>query len=202
VFSKILIANRGEIALRIIRACKEMGVATVAVFSTADENSLHVSLADESICIGPAAVTDSYLNISAILSAAVLTGAEAIHPGYGLLSENPKFARLCAQCGIAFIGPTWEIIQKMGDKDQARTTMAAAGVPIVPGTDIINDPDEAHQKADEIGYPLLVKARSGGGTGLGLAIARWIAEEHGGTIKVQSRENEGSTFTVCLPLVE
>ena len=163
MFSKILIANRGEIALRIIRACKEMGVATVAVFSTADENSLHVSLADESICIGPAAVSDSYLNISAILSAAVLTGAEAIHPGYGLLSENPKFARLCAQCGIAFIGPTWEIIQKMGDKDQARATMAAAGVPIVPGTDIINDPDEAHQKADEIGYPLLVKARSGGG---------------------------------------
>ncbi|WP_414731962.1 acetyl-CoA carboxylase biotin carboxylase subunit [Acetobacterium carbinolicum] len=163
MFSKILIANRGEIALRIIRACKEMGVATVAVFSTADENSLHVSLADESICIGPAAVSDSYLNISAILSAAVLTGAEAIHPGYGLLSENPKFARLCTQCGIAFVGPNWEIIQKMGDKDQARATMAAAGVPIVPGTDILNDPDEAHQRADEIGYPLLVKARSGGG---------------------------------------
>jgi acetyl-CoA carboxylase biotin carboxylase subunit len=163
VFSKILIANRGEIALRIIRACKEMGIATVAVYSTADEDSLHVSLADESICIGPAAVTDSYLNISAILSAAVLTGAEAIHPGYGLLSENPKFARLCAQCGITFIGPSWEIIAKMGDKDQARSTMQAAGVPIVPGTDIINDSGEAHKRADEIGYPLLVKARSGGG---------------------------------------
>lgn len=163
MFSKILIANRGEIALRIIRACKEMGVATVAVFSTADQDSLHVSLADESICIGPAAVSDSYLNISAILSAAVLTGAQAIHPGYGLLSENPKFARLCSQCGIAFIGPSWEIIQKMGDKDQARATMAAAGVPIVPGSDILNDPAQAHQKADQIGYPLLVKARSGGG---------------------------------------
>ncbi|MDP2842837.1 MAG: biotin carboxylase N-terminal domain-containing protein, partial [Acetobacterium sp.] len=163
MFSKILIANRGEIALRIIRACKEMGVATVAVFSTADQDSLHASLADESICIGPAAVSDSYLNISAILSAAVLTGAQAIHPGYGLLSENPKFARLCSQCGIAFIGPSWEIIQNMGDKDQARATMAAAGVPIVPGSDILNDPDQAHQKADQIGYPLLVKARSGGG---------------------------------------
>lgn len=163
MFSKILIANRGEIALRIIRACKEMGIATVAVYSTADEDSLHVSLADESICIGPAAVTDSYLNISAILSAAVLTGAEAIHPGYGLLSENPKFARLCAQCGITFIGPGWEIILKMGDKDQARSTMQVAGVPIVPGTDIIDDPVEAHTKADEIGYPLLVKARAGGG---------------------------------------
>ncbi|AFA48692.1 acetyl-CoA carboxylase biotin carboxylase subunit [Acetobacterium woodii] len=163
MFSKILIANRGEIALRIIRACKEMGVATVAVFSTADENSLHVSLADESICIGPASVSDSYLNISAILSAAVLTGAEAIHPGYGLLSENHKFARLCTQCGISFIGPSWELIQKMGDKDQARSTMKAAGVPVVPGSDIINDSNEAHKKADEIGYPLLVKARSGGG---------------------------------------
>jgi acetyl-CoA carboxylase biotin carboxylase subunit len=163
VFAKILIANRGEIALRIIRACKEMGIATVAVFSEADEDSLHVSLADESICIGPAPVGSSYLNISAILSAAVLTGAEAIHPGYGLLSENPKFARLCTQCGITFIGPSSEIIQKMGDKDQARSTMAAAGVPIVPGSDIIDDPDEAQKKADEIGYPLLVKARSGGG---------------------------------------
>lgn len=163
MFAKILIANRGEIALRIIRACKEMGIATVAVFSEADEDSLHVSLADESICIGPAPVGSSYLNISAILSAAVLTGAEAIHPGYGLLSENPKFARLCTQCGITFIGPSSEIIQKMGDKDQARSTMAAAGVPIVPGSDIIDDPDEAQKKADEIGYPLLVKARSGGG---------------------------------------
>ncbi len=163
MFSKILIANRGEIALRIIRACKEMGVATVAVFSTADENSLHVSLADESICIGPASTSDSYLNISAILSAAVLTGAEAIHPGYGLLSENHKFARLCTQCGISFIGPNWELIQKMGDKDQARSAMKAAGVPVVPGSDIIDDPNEAHKKADQIGYPLLVKARSGGG---------------------------------------
>ncbi|MBK5244333.1 MAG: acetyl-CoA carboxylase biotin carboxylase subunit [Eubacteriaceae bacterium] len=163
MFSKILIANRGEVALRIIRACKEMGIATVAVFSEADADSLHVSLADESICIGPAQVTDSYLNISAILSAAVLTGAEAIHPGYGLLSENPKFAKLCTQCEIAFIGPSGEIIEKMGDKDQARSTMEAAGVPIVPGTGIIDDPMEAQKRADAIGYPLLVKARSGGG---------------------------------------
>ncbi len=163
MFSKILIANRGEIALRIIRACKEMGIKTVAVFSLADKDSLHVSLADESICIGPAPVTDSYLNISAILSAAVLTGAEAIHPGYGLLSESPKFAKLCRECDITFIGPTAELIEKMGDKDQARTSMEAAGVPIVPGSDIIDDPIEANRLADKIGYPLLVKARSGGG---------------------------------------
>jgi acetyl-CoA carboxylase biotin carboxylase subunit len=175
LFSKVLIANRGEIALRIIRACKEMGIATVAVFSKADARSLHVSLADESICIGPANVSDSYLNISAILSAAVLTGAEAIHPGYGLLSENPKFARLCQECGIAFIGPSAELIEKMGDKDQARTTMKKAGVPVVPGTDIVDDPEQAHILADEIGYPLLVKARSGGG-GKGIRLVESSAD--------------------------
>lgn len=163
MFSKILIANRGEVAIRIIRACKEMGIGTVAVFSEADAESLHVSLADESICIGPANLGDSYLNISAVLSAAAVTGAEAIHPGYGLLSESPKFAKLCEQCKIEFIGPSWELIEKMGDKDRARATMKAAGVPVVPGSDIIDDPDEALEKANEIGYPLLVKARSGGG---------------------------------------
>lgn len=163
MFSKILIANRGEVAIRIIRACKEMGIGTVAVFSEADAESLHVSLADESICIGPTNLGDSYLNISAVLSAAAVTGAEAIHPGYGLLSESPKFAKLCEQCKIEFIGPSWELIEKMGDKDRARATMKAAGVPVVPGSDIIDDPDEALEKANEIGYPLLVKARSGGG---------------------------------------
>ena len=163
MFTKILIANRGEIACRVAATASRLGIQTVAVYSDADARAKHVAVCDEAIHIGGSAPKDSYLRWEKILDAAKATGAEAIHPGYGLLSENPKFARLCAQCGIAFIGPTWEIIQKMGDKDQARATMAAAGVPIVPGTDIINDPDEAHQKADEIGYPLLVKARSGGG---------------------------------------
>jgi acetyl-CoA carboxylase biotin carboxylase subunit len=163
VFSKILIANRGEIAVRIIRACKEMGIATVAVFSDVDHDALHVSLADESICIGPAPVKDSYLNMPSILSAAVLTGAEAIHPGYGLLSENARFAALCGECGVAFIGPLAEVISRMGDKDEARRTMKAAGVPVVPGSDIVTTAEEAAREAEAIGYPLLVKARSGGG---------------------------------------
>lgn len=163
LFSKILIANRGEIAVRIIRACKEMGISTVAVYSEADRDSLHISLADESVCIGPAPVKDSYLNIPAIISAAVLTGAGAIHPGYGLLSENAKFAHLCKQCNIAFIGPPSEVIAKMGDKDMARQTMQAAGVPVIPGSKMIEDADQAKAEADKIGYPLLIKARSGGG---------------------------------------
>lgn len=163
MFSKILIANRGEIAVRIIRACKEMGIATVAVYSEADRDALHVSFADESICIGPAPARDSYLDMRAILSAAVLTGAEAIHPGYGLLSENARFARLCAECGIVFIGPPAEVIDRMGDKDEARRTMRAAGVPVVPGCDVVTSEEEALAAAREIGFPLLVKARSGGG---------------------------------------
>jgi len=163
LFSKILIANRGEIALRVIRACKEMGIATVAVYSAADADSLHVSLADESICIDSAHPKDSYLNMKAIISAALVTGAQAIHPGYGFLSENPSFSRLCSDCGIVFIGPPAEIIEKMGDKDEARRAMAAAGVPVVPGTDVIENAEKAHKAADEIGYPLLIKARSGGG---------------------------------------
>lgn len=133
LFSKILVANRGEIAVRIIRACKEMGIATVAVFSEADRDALHVSLADESICIGPAQLKDSYLNMAAIISAAEVTGAGAIHPGYGLLSENAKFAALCEKCNIAFIGPPSNVIAKMGDKDMARQTMEIAGVPVIPG---------------------------------------------------------------------
>ncbi|MFZ5975333.1 MAG: acetyl-CoA carboxylase biotin carboxylase subunit [Bacillota bacterium] len=163
MFSKMLIANRGEIAVRIIRACKEMGVSTVAVFSEADRNALHVSLADESICIGPAAVQDSYLNMTAIISAAVMTGAQAVHPGYGLLSENARFADLCEQCNIVFIGPSADVITKMGDKDTARKTMKAAGVPVIPGCDVVSGLEEARAEAERIGYPLMIKARAGGG---------------------------------------
>ena len=163
MFSKILIANRGEIAVRVIRACKEMGIQTVSVYSEADRGALHVVLADEAICIGPAPVSGSYLNQSAIVSAAVLTGCEAIHPGYGLLSENPRFARLCSECGLAFIGPDAEIIEKMGDKDAARRTMRQAGVPVVPGCDVVESIEQAREQAGAIGYPLLIKARAGGG---------------------------------------
>ncbi len=163
MFSKILIANRGEIAVRIIRACKEMGILTVAVFSEADRDALHVSLADESYCIGASQVTQSYLNITAILSAAMVSGAQAIHPGYGLLSENPVFAKRCADCGIVFIGPTEAVIRQMGDKDAARRTMRAAEVPIIPGADVVETVEEAEKEGERIGYPLLVKARAGGG---------------------------------------
>ncbi|HIU47080.1 MAG TPA: acetyl-CoA carboxylase biotin carboxylase subunit [Candidatus Fimadaptatus faecigallinarum] len=163
MFPKILIANRGEIAVRIIRACKEMGVSTVAVFSEADRDALHVSLADESICIGPAPVQLSYLNMDAILSAALLTGAKAIHPGYGLLSENAEFARRCAEAKLKFIGPSADIIARMGDKDAARRTMRAAGVPVVPGCDLLESPEHALSEARRIGLPVLIKARSGGG---------------------------------------
>ena len=163
MFSKILVANRGEIAVRIIRACKEMGITTVAVFSEADRDALHVSLADESICIGPAPVSQSYLNMTALLSTAVACGAQAIHPGYGLLSENAHFAELCEQCNITFIGPPSQVITRMGDKDEAKRTMRAAGVPVIPGSGILSSLEQAQQEAEAIGYPLLVKARSGGG---------------------------------------
>ena len=163
MFNKILIANRGEIAVRIIRACKEMGILTVSVFSEADREALHVSLADESYCIGPAKVSDSYLNMGAILSVAVASGAEAVHPGYGLLSENAKFAELCAQCNLVFIGPPAEVIARMGDKEAARRTMIEAGVPVIPGCDLVETVEEARKQAERIGYPLLIKARAGGG---------------------------------------
>ena len=163
MFSKILIANRGEIAVRIIRACKEMGISTVAVFSEADREALHVSLADEAVCIGPPLARDSYLNMSAVLQTAIACGAEAIHPGYGLLSENARFAELCLECGIAFIGPSPEVLSRMGDKDEARRTMQAAGVPVIPGSGVISEFGEALEAAEAIGYPLLVKARAGGG---------------------------------------
>jgi len=164
MFHKILIANRGEIALRIIRACKELGVLTVAVHSTADSESLHVKLADQSVCIGPPPSADSYLNMKAIISAAEVADADAIHPGYGFLSENAEFAEICEQCGLTFIGPSAESIRLMGDKIQARQTVTAAGVPILPGTkENVATVEDATRIAAEIGYPVIVKATAGGG---------------------------------------
>ncbi|MBR4284301.1 MAG: acetyl-CoA carboxylase biotin carboxylase subunit [Anaerotignum sp.] len=163
MFSKILVANRGEVAVRIIRACKEMGIETVAVYSEADRNSLPVALADERICIGGNAAADSYLNQKNIISAALATHAEAIHPGYGFLSENAEFARLCEENGIVFIGPRSEVISAMGDKDASRQLMQQVGVPVVTGTEILKDVEEAKKLAESIGYPLLVKATAGGG---------------------------------------
>ena len=163
MFTKILIANRGEIAIRIIRACKEMGISTVAVYSEADRESLHVALADQAICIGGPKAEDSYLNGPRILSAAMYTGAQAVHPGYGFLAENRDFADQCQRMGIKFIGPGAEIIAKMGDKDAARRLMKENGVPTTPGTDILRDSQEALKAAAEIGYPVLLKASAGGG---------------------------------------
>ncbi|HLR49126.1 MAG TPA: acetyl-CoA carboxylase biotin carboxylase subunit [Candidatus Sphingobacterium stercoripullorum] len=170
MFKKILIANRGEIALRIIRTCKEMGIGTVAVYSTADRDSLHVRFADEAVCIGPAVSKDSYLNIPNIIAAAELTNADAIHPGYGFLSENSRFSAICADYGIKFIGATAEQIEKMGDKAHAKETMKNAGVPIIPGSDgLLNDFTEGIKIAQEIGYPVILKATAGGG-GRGMRI--------------------------------
>ena len=169
MFNKILIANRGEIAVRIIRACKEMGILTVSVFSEADREALHVSLADESYCIGPAPVSASYLNIGSILEVAVTTGCQAIHPGYGLLSENASFAELCGKCGLTFIGPLPETIRLMGDKEAARRTMKQAGVPVIEGSDLLQSPAGAAETAKKIGYPIMLKARAGGG-GRGIRI--------------------------------
>ncbi len=172
MFNKVLVANRGEIAVRIIRACRELGVETVAVYSECDKDALHTQLADEAICVGPAKAADSYLNMTNIISAAVMSGAQAVHPGFGFLSENAKFARMCAECGLKFIGPSPEAIDKMGDKAMARETMKIAGVPIVPGSDgPVSNMEEALEEAKKIGYPLLVKAASGGG-GRGMRIVR------------------------------
>lgn len=171
MFEKILIANRGEIALRIIRACREMGVRTVAVFSEADATSAHVTFADEAICIGPAPSSESYLNIAAIISAAEISDVEAIHPGYGFLAENTHFAEVCQSCNIKFIGPRIESIQLMGNKSEARKTMKKANVPIVPGSDgDVQDNDTALKVAHDIGYPVIIKA-SGGGGGKGMRVA-------------------------------
>ena len=172
MFDKILIANRGEVALRIHRACREMGIHTVAVHSTADAEAMHVRLADESVCIGPPAARESYLNIPAIVSAATITGADAIHPGYGFLSENQNFASIVEEHGISFIGPSAEHISVMGDKVAAKAKMIELGVPVVPGSDgPVATSDEAHEVAAEIGYPVLVKAAAGGG-GKGMKIAQ------------------------------
>lgn len=197
MFSKILIANRGEIAVRIIRACREMGISTVAVYSEADKNALHVSMADESYCIGGPAVGDSYLNMAALLTVAVATGAQAIHPGYGLLSENAKFVSLCEQCDIAFIGPSSEMISRMGDKDQARRTMRAAGVPVTPGCDVITNAADALVEADRIGYPLLIKAKAGGG-GRGIRLVNSSSEFlnafHSASSEAQSAFGDGAVY--------
>ena len=164
MFSKVLIANRGEIAVRIIRACREMGIETVAVYSQADKESLHVKMADEAVCIGPASPSKSYLNAQAIVSAAALTGAQAIHPGFGFLSESAKFAETIETNGIKFIGPSAKSISLMGDKAKAREIMQSADVPVVPGSDgPIKNAKEAKEIADKIGYPLLIKAAAGGG---------------------------------------
>lgn len=164
MFKKVLIANRGEVALRIIRACKELGIRTVAVYSEADADSLHVNFADEDVCIGPAPSSESYLNVARIISAAEITDADAIHPGYGFLAENAEFAELCATCRIKFIGPSPEAIRRMGDKAEAKRTMREAGVPCIPGSrGIVNDLQEARAIAEEIGYPVIIKAAAGGG---------------------------------------
>ncbi|GAB4283781.1 MAG: acetyl-CoA carboxylase biotin carboxylase subunit [Coriobacteriia bacterium] len=171
-FNKILIANRGEVALRIVRACKEMGIASVAVYSEADRDCLHARMADEAICIGPASSALSYLNMPAVISAALVSGAEAIHPGYGFLAENAAFARACADSKITFIGPAPEAIERMGDKAVARSTMMAAGVPCVPGSDgPVESAEAALAFADEVGFPVLIKAAAGGG-GKGMRVAR------------------------------
>ncbi len=164
MFKKILIANRGEIAMRLIRTCKEMGIKTVAVYSTADEESLHVRFADEAVCIGPPTSSESYLKMANIIAAAEITNADAIHPGYGFLSENPQFSKVCEEHKIKFIGASSEMIEKMGDKSAAKETMKQAGVPTIPGSDgIIDSLESAKEEAKEIGYPLMLKATAGGG---------------------------------------
>ena len=176
MFKKILIANRGEIALRVIRTCKEMGIKTVAIYSTADKDSLHVKFADEAVCIGKPASSESYLNVAHIMAAAEITNADAIHPGYGFLAENSKFAKICADHGIKFIGPTPDMINAMGDKITAKQTMIAAGVPVVPGVEgLLESVDHAKLAAKEVGYPVILKATAGGG-GKGMRVV-WAEEE-------------------------
>jgi acetyl-CoA carboxylase biotin carboxylase subunit len=189
LFKKILIANRGEIALRIIRACRELGIKTVAVYSEADRYSLHVRFADEAVCIGPPSSKESYLNIPRLVAAAEVTNADAIHPGYGFLAENASFSEICATSGVTFIGPGPESITRMGDKALAKDTMRKAGVPVVPGSDgVVSDFKDARKAAEEIGYPIIIKATAGGG-GRGMRIVR-DAEEFENLFKTASHEAE------------
>lgn len=195
---KVLIANRGEIAVRIIRACRELGIETVAVYSEVDRNALHKELADEAVCVGKDRSNQSYLNIQNILSAAIHTGCDAIHPGFGFLSENPKFARLCEECGIKFIGPKAEIIEKMGDKAMAREMMIQAEVPVVPGSEgVIKDVASALLVASQIGYPVMIKAVSGGG-GKGMRVVRNSEEMSSlfamASMEAQSAFGDGSMY--------
>lgn len=191
MIQKVLIANRGEIALRIIRTCHEMGLETVAVYSTADRDSLHVRFADEAVCIGPPAGKDSYLRFDRIIAAAEVTGADAIHPGYGFLAENAEFAAICKDHDLKFIGPEPETINMMGDKSRAKETMAAAGVPVVPGSDgEVRDAKEGKQIADEMGYPVMVKASAGGG-GRGMRVV-WSSEEFETQFNTASSEAEAA----------
>lgn len=191
MFNKILIANRGEIALRIIRTCKELGIKTVAVYSEADRESLHVTYADEAVCIGPPPSKDSYLKIPSIISAAHITNADAIHPGYGFLSENAYFSEICAESGIKFIGPSPEMIQAMGDKASAKETMKKNGVPVIPGSDgIVSTPEEGIEIAREIGFPVIIKASAGGG-GKGMRVV-WKESEFLNAF--QTAGNEAESF--------
>ena len=191
MFKKILIANRGEVALRIIYACRELGIKTVAVYSEADENSLHVRFADEDVCIGPARSADSYLNVPAIISAAEITGADAIHPGYGFLSESAYLAEVCEACHIKFIGPSPQVIRLMGDKARARRVMKKAGVPILPGSDgPIESEDKALKLAKDIGYPVIVKATAGGG-GRGMRVVRAASRAVAGRQDRAARSRSG-----------
>jgi acetyl-CoA carboxylase biotin carboxylase subunit len=191
MFKKILIANRGEIAVRVIRACRELGIKTVAVYSTADKTALHTQIADEAVCVGKPASKDSYLDTKAIIAACDITGAEAIHPGYGFLSENPAFVRLCDKCGIKWIGPSPEAMEAMGDKANAKQTVTRAGVPVVPGSDgVVTDLEEAKKIAAQIGYPVMVKASAGGG-GRGI---RYVEEESELEAAMLSSKQDALTF--------
>ena len=189
MIKKVLIANRGEIAVRIIRACREMGIETVAVYSEADKEALHTQLADQAVCIGPGPSKDSYLNMERIISATMTSGADAIHPGFGFLSENSKFADLCEKCHITFIGPSAEIMRRMGHKAEARKTMVAAGVPVIPGSDdAIYDVETGLKEARKIGYPVIVKAALGGG-GKGMRVAE-CEEEFVKSFETAQKETE------------
>src|SRR5512144_1446904 len=193
MFKKILIANRGEIALRVICACKDLGIKTVAVYSEADRYSLHARFADEAICVGPAKSARSYLDIPSVISAAEITNVDAIHPGYGFLSENADFAEVCEASGITFIGPRPDVLRLMGLKQRARAAMQQAGVPILPGSaNILESPEEAIEKAAEIGLPVILKAAAGGG-GRGMRIVRTLDELPG--LLAQAQNEAGSAFS-------